>query len=291
MMKKGLLFLLLPVLGLLLSGCSLKSKPAALQVNSTPSASVFVDGKLLGKTPFATESLKAGEITVKLIPDSTEEALVSWEGKVKLMGGVLTLIEREFAVSDSGSSGQMLSLEKIKDKDSSLISIVSDPDGVLVSIDGETKGFSPLSLDNVSPGDHEIAFSKESYQQKSLKVKNVSGYRLIVDIKLGGSELPPAPTPTPTVSGPTAKASITAKPSDKISPVEKSYILIKENSLGFLRVRNGPSGAEIAQVKPIDPEKKYPLLEEKPGWYRIEYEEGKEGWVTADTTYTQKVTQ
>jgi len=67
--------------------------------------------------------------------------------------------------------------------------------------------------------------------------------------------------------------------------------LVKENSVGFLRVRNAPSGTEIAKIQPIDPQKKYSLLEEKSGWYKITYEEGKEGWVSADSQYTQKATE
>lgn len=272
--------------------------PAALQVYSTPIANVFIDGKLLGKTPYNSDTLKAGEVTIKLIPESATEALSSWESKVRLNSGILTLIEREFAASESNSSGHTLTLERTKDKNTALISIVTEPDGALVKIDGETKGFSPLTLDKIDPRDHEVVLSKENCREKTLRVKNVLGYRLLINAKLGQGELSAAPTPT--LSGPTPKASITPKPGDKTSPVPtgtakttggKSYILIKENSLGFLRVRNSPSGAVIAQIKPIDPEQKYPLLEEKSGWYKILYEEGKEGWVTADKKYTEKVTE
>ena len=56
------------ILGLLilvafLSGCSIVggNKPAALQVTATPEASVFLDGKHLGKTPFFTDQLDAKE--------------------------------------------------------------------------------------------------------------------------------------------------------------------------------------------------------------------------------------
>ena len=270
-----------------LSGCALKKLPAALQINSTPSANVFVDGKLLGKTPYSTDTLKAGEVMVKLIPESATEALASWENKVKLTGGVLTLIEREFAVSENNSSGNILSLEKAKDKNTALISIVTEPDGVFVQVDGEEKGSSPVTLDKISAADHEIILSKENYKEKILHVKNVLGYRLLINAKLGQNE--PSLTPTPTLSGPTPKATVTPKIGGKIT--KNSFILIKENSLGFLRVRNAPKGNEIAQIKPIDPEQKYPLLEEKSGWYKIAYEQGKEGWVSADAIYTTKITE
>ncbi|MBI2012337.1 PEGA domain-containing protein, partial [Candidatus Curtissbacteria bacterium] len=53
---------------LILSGCRAigTAKPAALQVTSTPEASVFLDGKHLGKTPFFSDQLKSGEYTLKI---------------------------------------------------------------------------------------------------------------------------------------------------------------------------------------------------------------------------------
>lgn len=304
MFKKVAVVFVLFFCSLLLSGCALKKSPAAIQVDSTPEANVFIDGKLLGKTPFTADNLKAGEVVVKLIPESTTETFPSWEGKVKMVGGVLTLVSREFASSESNSSGQILSLEKTKDKEIALISIVTDPDGVAVTIDNEDKGKSPVNIEKLPAGDHEISFNKENYRGKTIRVKSIAGYRLIVNVKLGQGGLVSSlnPTPTPTFSGPTPKVTVTPRLGAKTTPspvptkatgtgLENSFVLIKENSLGFLRIRNAPSGSEIAQIKPIDPEQKYPLVEEKSGWYKITYGEGKEGWVTADTTYTTKITE
>lgn len=288
MYKKGVIVICLLASGLLLSGCTLKQKPAAIQINTTPTANVFIDGKLLGKTPYSSSEIKAGEAMIKLIPESTTEVFSSWEGKIILNGGILTLIDREFSSSETNSSGHTLGLEKIKDKNAALISIVTEPDEVLVKIDGETKGFSPLNIENLSAGDHEIVLSKDGYKDKSLRVKNVLAYRLIVNAKLGQVESEPEPTVTPSPQ-PTGKitpsASITAKPEPA-----KPYVLIKETETGFLRVRNSPpSGTELAKVKPGE---KYSFLEEKelPDksiWYKIAYQEGKEGWISAK--YAQKV--
>ncbi len=290
MYKKGIIAVCLLFSSLLLSGCSLNQKQAALQVNTTPIANVFIDGKLLGKTPYSSSELKAGEVTVKLIPESTTEVFASWEGKVKLTGGILTLIDREFAASETNASGQILSLEKIKDKNAALISVVTEPDGVLVKIDGESKGFSPLNVDNISVGDHEIVLSKDGYSDKTLKVKNVLAYRLIINAKLGQikSEQEPTatPSPQPTVKT-TPAAKVTLKPGAEIA---KPYVLIGDTETGFLRVRSSPpSGAELAKVKPGE---KFSLLEEKElpdksVWYKITYLEGKGGWISAK--YAEKV--
>lgn len=293
---------------ILLSGCSFKKAPAALQITTNPISNVFIDGKPLGKTPFSDSTLKEGEVNVKLIPESTSP-LSSWEGKVKLNSGVLTIIDRDFGISDSNSSGQILSLEKVKDNSTSQLSVVTEPDNVLVKVDGETKGLTPLSLDKITPSDHEIILSKDNYSEKRIKARTVAGYRLVVSVKLAQATVEVTPTPTVTPSGPTPKASVTPKASkttltpaptsssiSKVSPTTSptgnlGFVTIKANSVGFLRVRNAPSGTEIAKITPIDPEKQYPLLEEKTGWYKITYEEGKDGWVTADTQYTTKVSQ
>jgi len=290
MHRKGIIVVCLLFSGLLLSGCSLKQKQAALQVNTTPIANVFVDGKLLGKTPYSSSELKAGEVTVKLIPESTTEVFASWEGKIKLTGGILTLIDREFAASEINASGQILSLEKIKDKNVALISVVTEPDGVLVKIDGESKGFSPLNVDNISVGDHEIVLSKDGYNDKTLKVKNVLAYRLIINAKLGQIKSEQEPTvtlsPQPTVKT-TPAAKVTLKPGAEIA---KPYVLIGDTETGFLRVRSSPpSGAELAKVKPGE---KFSFLEEKElpdksVWYKITYLEGKDGWISAK--YAEKV--
>ncbi len=52
-----------------------------------------------------------------------------------------------------------------------------------------------------------------------------------------------------------------------------------------MRVRKEPTVAasEEAQVKPGD---KFALIEEKNGWYKINYESDKEGWVSGQ--YVEK---
>ena len=302
-MKKVFPLVILVICSLFLAGCSFKSLPAALQIRSKSVANVFIDGKLLGKTPYQASNLKGGELLIKLIPEADATPLVSWEGKVKVNSGVLTLIEREFAANEAASSGHVLTLEKIKDKKQASLSVVSDPDGALVKLDGESKGYTPLMIDKINEADHEIIISKEGYGDKVISAKAVLGYKLIVNAKLGQSMvLTPTPTPaeavTPTPTGKIKKTTPTpTTTSSNVTPTSGAasqslgYVLIKENSLGFLRVRNNPSGTEITKIQPIDPQRRYPLLEEKSGWYKITYEEGKEGWVSADSKYTQKATQ
>lgn len=298
-MRKGFLLAILVICSLFLAGCSFKNPPAALQIRTKPVANVFIDGKLLGKTPYQASNLKGGELLIKLIPEADASPLVSWEGKVKVNSGVLTLIEREFAANEAASSGHILTLEKIKDKKQASLSVVSDPDGALVKLDGESKGFTPLMIDKINEADHEIIISKEGYNDKVISAKAVLGYKLIVNTKLSQGVVV-TPTPTPAEAGtptPTEKIKKTT-PTPTLTPGTISQatptlqtgkggnVLIKETPTGWLRVRAGPSqtSEEVARVKPGE---KYPLLEEKSGWYKIPYEEGKEGWISG--TYATKI--
>src|SRR3989344_9454626 len=90
--------LLFGFLSITLTGCSLSlpftTKKAALQITAKPQSTVFIDGQHVGQTPYDTNDLKAGEITVKLVPEG--QSGVSWESKVTLTPKVVTVINRRF---------------------------------------------------------------------------------------------------------------------------------------------------------------------------------------------------
>lgn len=268
------------------SGCTLKKPPSALQIDTTPSANVLIEGKLSGKTPYQASDLKAGEVTVKLIPESSTQALVSWEGKVKLNTGVLTLIQQEFASAEEKMAGQILTLEKIKDEKSAALSVVSNPDGAMVSVDGEARGFTPLLLDKVGVGDHQILISKDGFGERLIKAKTVLSYKLIINAKLAQAETPSSATPsaTPTLAV-TPKTTVAPKPT-VTGKAGETTVKIKDTPTGFLRVRKGPSTAE-AEIAKVNPGETYTLLEEKSGWYKISLADGTEGWISS--SYASKI--
>ncbi len=101
------------VLALVLIGIIVKTKflgrqgPGALQISATPRATVFIDGTQTGITPFFNDKIKAGEHTIKLVPELTTDSLVSWEGKVNLLPSISSAINRTWGSSESASSGEM----------------------------------------------------------------------------------------------------------------------------------------------------------------------------------------
>lgn len=300
-MKKNWLIVGIVILVLALIGLVVKAKfldrqaSAALQVSTTPSAVVFIDGTQVGTTGnmgYINDKIEPGEHSVRLVPELTDENFIPWEGKVNLIPGIMVIINRVFGAQESDASGEILTLEKISSRDKSPLAVVSMPDQAVVKIDGEPRGFAPILIEDLTPGDYQIVVSSPGYQEKTISAKTIAGYKLVVDVQLAREiegieeatasaeeEEEESEETTPT---PEAKATPTPKVTTSPTPEpEKPYVRIKDTPTGWLRVRESASttSTELAKVKP---DETYPYLNEtKSGWYKIEYEEDKEGWISS----------
>ncbi|MBU2051839.1 PEGA domain-containing protein [Patescibacteria group bacterium] len=293
------------VVGLIFLGRNLLAgrKKAALSVNTTPRASVFLDGEHLGQTPYYSEALKAGEFVLKIVPESTGQALTPWEGRVSLAPGILTVVNRELGLTQDDSSGEILSFEPLADKNTVSVSVVTTPDGAVVNLDGEPRGFAPLTLDNVTEGDHILLVSSPGFKERTIKAKTVKGHKLIASVQLGretpaaagptdeaaeeatpsaSPQVSPSPTGLPT---PTASPKASPKSSPTTGQLPRPYAQIKSPDTGWVRVRSeaSTSGEELTKVNDGE---QYPLVDEQSGWYKIEYETGKNGWISGQ--YAEK---
>ncbi|AKM79804.1 MAG: PEGA domain protein [Candidatus Beckwithbacteria bacterium GW2011_GWB1_47_15] len=273
-------------------------KKAALSVEASPKATVFLDGEHLGQTPYYNEKLKPGEYVLKIVPESSGQALTVWEGRVNLTPGILTVVKRELGLTEEESSGEILSFEALADKNATSIAVVTTPDGAVVNLDGEPRGFAPLSIDSVSEGDHVLVVSSPGYRERSIKAKTVKGYKLIASVQLAregdtvsGAEDDQEATPSAQVSpSPSPKASPSPKTtaSPKASPTSGAgdpdlpYVVIDNEADGYVNCRSEPStgGGDETIVAALDHGDKFPLLDEQSGWYQVEYESGKSCWIT-----------
>lgn len=262
--------LLLVVVGLILRNTIFKPAAAGLQVKSQPQGTVFLDEKNVGQTPFEEKNLKPGEFSLKLVPQNLTGSLSPWETRIKLTGSTQAIVNWEFGESTSSSSGEIMTLEKISDKGSATLTIISSPDSSLVKINDEPRGFTPLTLDKQEAGDRRVTLSASGFKERNIEIKLLSGFRLILNVKL---------------------AEETTAEKEKISPtptavkLERPYVTIKETPTGWLRVRIEPSTAATEAAK-INPGESYPLLDEKSGWYQIRYAAEKEGWISGQ--YAEK---
>lgn len=293
-MNKKWLIAAAVVLILVLIGLVIKMKfldrqgPGALQIDTTPKALVFLDGSQMGATPFFNDKIEPGEHVVRLVAEGSGEDSASWEGKVNLASGIKVVINRNLTADRSEASGEVLTLEKIDSRDKALLAVVSMPGQAVVKIDGEPKDFTPALFEDLTPGNYQVVISSPGYQEKTIAAKTIAGYKLVIDVQLvkemegieeatESAELEENLTPTPTVKA-------------KTSPVlelEAPYIKIKDTPTGWLRVRSKPSTAS-EEVGRVNPGETYPYLdEEENGWFKIEYETDKEGWVAG--TYVKLV--
>jgi len=246
-----------------------KPKGAGIFIDTVPVSDVYIDESLVGSTPYETIR-NPGEVTLKLVPK--DETLVSFETKVNLVSNVRTVIKREFARIEEESSGEIASFEKVGGKDAS-VSIVSMPDASKISIDGQIRGFAPYKINSIVPGEHELIISASGFLERSLTIKAYQGYKLTVVVKLAaGDEVLPTPAPT-------------------LDDQERPNIVnieILETPNNFLRVRSKPS-TDSEEVARVVSGNSYSLIEEdsETGWYKIEYEKGKQGWVSNE--YSKKI--
>jgi hypothetical protein len=287
-MKRKIIFLLI-LLGLVMLVTALirmlnnrGPKQGELRVDSQPEATIFLDNKNIGKTPFR-DTVESGEYTIKLVPESAVSRATSWEGRIAVGQNLLTYVNASLSESELSSAVDVIWLEKITSKQSE-ISVTTSPDGSTVLIDDQTRGVTPLSLADITPGDHMLSVTSTGFLSRSLKVKTTPGYRLIANFKLAlSSGAPPAVGESATSSSqiattPTSSETATATSSLSADPV-KPFVIIKETPTGFLRVRMEPStsASEAGRVKPGE---KYSYSDTQNGWYEITFEGTKTGWVS-----------
>lgn len=242
-----------------LSGCSAIgfSKPAALQITSTPEASVFLDGKHLGKTPFFSDQLKEGEHELKVTTDSA-----SFISKVNLQRSTLTVINRQLSENYLSQSGEILTLNPGKNG----LFVISSPNEATVIVDGKLIGKSPVLIADLEAGKHIVTVSSPLYITREFTVQTTDKYQLLAEVTLA-SEI--------------AKQAIgQSSPEPQTLRVE-----ITKTPQGFLRVRQDPiiTSVEIGRVKTGD---EIEVLQEIKDWYKISFE-GNQGWIS--TQYTKKL--
>lgn len=248
---------ILVITGLFLIGY-FSPKPGGIRIETTPSASVFINGNLVGETPFEG-SYTAGTILLRLVPQGSSENLVPFETPITLVSGIQTAVGRTFGSSEESSSGYVISFEKTKSGVASLV-VISQPSNAQVVIDGVPRGFSPYQISTISPAMHTISVKYPGFSDFSMTVKTEPNYRLTFYAKLG-------------------KGGDQGDQANNKSEKDVSNIVtILDTPTGYLRVRTKPggNGEEIAQVTPGET---FPYLNTdlESGWVEIQYQASKSG--------------
>lgn len=248
----------------------------ALQITSSVKAQVFLDGKTIGETPLCkcdqNQTIKEGTYEIKIVPE--DKSLSPFMARVKINSGVLTAVDRTF-LPGSLASSYILTLEKTNSQDAELF-IATIPDGAQVLIDGDPSGLTPLTIKPISASEHEIQIQKQGFSKKTVRVRAVSGFKLVLNAVLGTrlDQEESVLSPEPTLS---------------VAPTEsktKQEIKIRQTPNGFLRVRENPttSSRELTRVTSGET---FSYSEEQNGWYKINLPDGTSGWISG--AYAEKI--
>lgn len=286
-MKRKVGFFLIVIVILLIIGGVIKllvtrsPKEGELRVDASPNVSVFLDNKHLGRTPLR-EKVPSGEYTIRLVADSTTNEVAPWQSKIFVGPNLLTFVNAVLSDSELSSAVDVLWLEKsVVGKPE--LSIVTNPDGASVVLDDVTKGITPLTISDVTAGDHSLTVTSPGFLTRTMKVKLTTGYKLISSMKLalsaaGGQPVESTPaagvTATPT---PSIKAGETTTSS---STPQKPYVTIKDTPTGFLRVRMEPS-TSATEAGRVNPGERYHIFNQQTGWYQISHDGTNKGWISA----------
>jgi len=241
------------------------TKTGTLRVESVPKTSIFIDSNFIGQTPLQI-NLKTGVYTVKLVPETREANLISWSNQIRIFENTTTFVNRELAAKDLLSSGEILSLEKGSGQKAQ-IWVNTEPPGIIVSLDGEDRGVSPVFMDNINQGSHELTVYGEGFIPRTIKINTVEGYKLTADFKLQ--------------IDPDYKEKSNKPKQKKDQPTTEQRLKVLDTPTGWLRVRESPNlnASESAQVLPGE---EFSYYEVQNNWYQIEYELDKLGWVSGE---------
>lgn len=278
---------------LLLGGCALPSFEQAnggIRVTTNPASTVFVDDQQVGVTPYESNKMAPGEVSLRLVPQATAGAtLAAWEGKIRLTPGIQTIVGRDFAETLAQSSGYVLTLDRIGGKRAA-ISVVSTPDAAAVKIDGGSQGFTPVALESVGEGDHQVLLTAPGYADKLVTMRAVAGLRSVLTVQLAQLAQPPTSTGSATASGSSVLSgqSREASPTPKASLPPKPYVQVSNTPTGWLRVRTDPSLSATEAAK-VNSGQAFPYKDTSAdnNWYQIEYQPGSLGWISVQ--YAKKV--
>ncbi|MEK7517011.1 MAG: PEGA domain-containing protein [Patescibacteria group bacterium] len=246
-----------------------QSRKGALQVTASPQSQVYLDNKLIGETPLCAcelpQMIQVGDYSIKVSPKDT--SFKPFEEKIAINKSTLTVIDRTF--SKSGSFGSVVALSMLSNKKDIEILVESVPSKANVLLDNNPVGTTPLLLKDVGEGAHDLMVGKDGFKEKLIKISTTLGYRLTAKLFLGISDLT-ADMATP--SGKVASSSATPR---------LKQVVILDTPTGFLRVREEGSvlSSEIGRVNPGET---YEVLDEKDGWFRIQFDDDKSGWISGE---------
>jgi hypothetical protein len=190
--KRTLLFVSLPaviIAGILIYVIGIYSGlRAAVEVTTSDTAKVYVNGVYKGMTPLTIEDVTPGKQSLKLIPNNTD--LLPYETPLSLAPQVKTIVRHKFSNKSYLSSTEIISFEKTVKSEAS-VTIVTKPADSTISFDGNIQKSSPLTI-NSNIGLHTVLIKDTNFETKSIDIETQPGYDLTLYIELAATSTLPS---------------------------------------------------------------------------------------------------
>jgi len=151
---------------------------AGLTVNTFyPEAKVYIDSQMAGETPFTSQNLVSGEVTL-----AVDGKYGRFEDKITLEKNTIALVELKIAPINDLTQAQILWLEK--QPGGQVLNVLANVLGVRVTLDDQDKGLAPLTVEDLAPGEHRVAFSKDGYEPITATVTVLADHRVNFKVSL-----------------------------------------------------------------------------------------------------------
>lgn len=196
---------------------SQKSGMGGIQVTSVTDATVAINGKDVGKTPYYVENHKVGENEIRITEVGSN---LEWTEKINLVAGTLATMHQEFNTDKNKFSNYILSFDRLSDSNKSTVKIISNPSSATVTVDGKPQGFTPIDLE-LAPGPHVFTFTSPGYSDKVINAAPAKGYQLNIKLtmaSLGQKEIVPYKNSGNANISENIKANVTPAPQDPNKP-------------------------------------------------------------------------
>jgi len=272
------------IISLAFSACTSRLNGGLQVLSGDTPASVYLDGKFMERTPYVNKELKPADYTLEIRPDDT--SFVPYQTKVSLKHGMLTVVNWKPGHRPETSGGVIFETEPLRDKKATELVITTIPDGGIIYVDGEAKGFAPATVQNLSKGEHQFEVRLPSYETQIHPINILEGYRILVTVKLGKQDYQ-APRPSTVSASPVA--TVSASPPSTVASTSAQAlappkVVISKTNFFFngkevLRVRSDANAsADELGYAPVGNEYRY-LQESKEGWVKIQFD-NQVGWVS-----------
>ncbi|MGA2698716.1 MAG: PEGA domain-containing protein [Methanoregula sp.] len=153
---------------------------------SVPGATVYMDSNAMGTVDSAGSLVLSSVPSGKHLFKVTAPGYYDWLNTIYVQAGIVTAIPATLT-SSGGNPGPV--------QPTGSLAVSTVPQNAEVWVDGLFRGFTPLTVDTMVPGQHSVRISSDGYLDYTTTTTVISGQTAPV-----AATLTVAPTPTPTSS-------------------------------------------------------------------------------------------